>query len=85
MITAEQFMENASGYRVYNSMYYFAEPGDPTDWDPKLWEGNTPLLPSPESEPLPVVEIDIGADLVEKLWGPDARKEWEDGLKALGV
>jgi hypothetical protein len=41
------------------------------DWDPRYFEGLAAIEPQPVD-----IEIDLGATIVEKLWGVNGRKQW---------
>ena len=46
-------------------------------WDPRDYEGENKIQPAHvETDGPEMIEIDLGATLVERLWGVDARKAW---------
>lgn len=44
-------------------------------WDPREWEDRTRIDPQTED-----TEIDLGATIVERLWGVNGRKRWLEAL-----
>ena len=77
-----------SWYVQTNGYCTSSEVQDPTTWDPRHYEGTHKIVVV-EPEPtgaveMTVVEIEIGADLVEKLWGPGAREEWLEAVDKAG-
>jgi hypothetical protein len=41
-------------------------------WEPRNFEGTTEIVPDTGVD----IEIDLGATIVEKLWGVNGRKQW---------
>ena len=51
---------------------------EPVDWDPQKYEGSTPIG-RPDFDTCSVdfdIEVDLGATIVERLWGVNGRKQW---------
>jgi hypothetical protein len=47
-------------------------------WEPRNFEGTTVIMKDGEfSED---IEIDLGATIVEKLWGVNGRRQWIEAL-----
>lgn len=51
------------------------------DDEPVTKPVRTPYPVNWPTGPVELIEIEIGADLVDKLWGPGAREAWLKGLK----
>jgi hypothetical protein len=54
------------------------------EWDPRDFEDRTPIVRPSGDDPLKtltVVEINLGSEQVEKLWGLDAAIEWRKAVE----